>query len=136
MLLIHWTTDLLGSLLLYLFMGFFPPLMPSPHTRPSQAFTTLSSVSMGYASITAANKTQVPDHQLHTLLPKTGYLLPGLIYTGVLWKGVFSVRIHEGIFPANKDRLTCTCLLVYSHTPNPRVFRINSAGITNPHQGH
>lgn len=86
--------------------------------------------------IRAENKTQVPDYQTHTLLPKPSYLLPGPIYTGVLWKGV-NIKIDEGTVPANKqDDLSCTCWVTYSHTPHPRVFRINSPGVPNPHQGH
>lgn len=70
-----------------------------------------------YSWIRAENKTWLPDHHTCALLPKPSNLCQDLSPLGFCGR-VLNIKINEGTFPAHKqEELTCTCLVMYSHTP-------------------
>lgn len=86
--------------------------------------------------VRAENKTRFLITRPILCFPSQAIFCQDLSPLGVSGR-VLNIKFNEGTVPANKQQsLTCTCLVMYSHTPNPRVFRINSAGMPNPHQGH
>lgn len=75
------------------------------------------------------NRTQIPEHQTHTLLPRLDGHLLGLVYTGILWKNVPHItwRSMKGV--SQQIKRTAWPVPVWSciHTDKPHVCSESTA---------